>query len=321
MKKYLLTTSLCLCLIPLLIASYIIIGPEGIYTSVDRQKDTVIVIEKGMRVSQMADLMVTAGLINHKYTFYGATALSGQWGKLKAGEYLIFNQARPIDIVDILASGRVIIHSLTIPEGLTVHEIAEKLQETPLLKGVVSRIPSEGYLLPETYTYVYGDTRQGLIDRMEADMKAVLARIWSQKKEKLPYESAHEVLTLASIIEKETGHASERGRVGAVFVNRLKLGMKLQADPTVIYGLTLGKMKLGRLLNRDDLQTETPYNTYVIAGLPPHPIACPGRASLEAAINPLDTQDLYFVADGQGSHNFSNTLSQHNDFVRQWRGK
>ncbi len=321
MKKYLLTLTIFLTLIPLLIGSYIMIGPGGIYTSVDREKDTIILIEKGMGISQMADLLITANLINHKYTFYGATALSDQWGKLKAGEYIIPNQARPIDIVGILASGRGIIHSLTIPEGLTVHEITEIIQETPLLKGIISKIPSEGYLLPETYRYVYGDTKQGLIDRMEADMKTNLARIWSQNKANLPYGSVHEMLIMASIIEKETGHSSERARVAAVFVNRLKLGMKLQADPTVIYGITLGRQKLGRLLNRNDLQSETAYNTYVIAGLPPHPIACPGKASLEAAMNPLDTRDLYFVADGQGSHNFSDSLTQHNAYVRQWRGR
>lgn len=319
MKKYIFSFLLSIILIPLLGASYILIGPGGVYTSVDREVDKTIIIEKGMGLSQIADVLVNSGLVSNKVTFYSATYLADQWGKLKAGEYLIPDQARPIDIVEIVASGKGIIHAITIPEGLTISEIAERVQEISLLKGTVSRLPSEGYLLPETYIYVYGETKQDLINRIEAAMKELLEKIWSQRKDDLPYRNSHEALTMASIVEKETGHTSERTRVAAVFVNRLKCGMKLQADPTVIYGITLGKQKLGRLLTKADLQSETPYNTYVIEGLPPQPIACPGRAALEATLNPAETKDLYFVANGEGSHNFSDNLDQHNAYVRQWR--
>lgn len=319
MKKIIITFLTSFFLIPLLVASYLLIGPGGIYTSVDREIDKTIIVEKGMGLSQIADLMAKAGLVNHKYIFYGATLLEDLGGKLKAGEYLIPAEARPIDIVNLLASGKSIVHSITIPEGLTVSEIAEKIEEIPVLKGTINRLPEEGYLLPETYIYVYGDTKQDLINRMETGMKKILDKVWYTKKENLPYNTPHEALTMASIIEKETGRTSERPRVAAVFINRLKLGMRLQADPTVIYGITLGKQKLGRLLTKADLQSETPYNTYVITGLPPHPIACPGRETLEAAFNPAETRDLYFVADGSGNHNFSENLDQHNAHVRRWR--
>lgn len=315
-------TCICIFTIIFLLAVFLTFsleGPKGVYTKASREYEKVIVIEKGKNSSETAEFLKVNHLIENRFTFYLALLWEGKWGKLKAGEYLIPKDASPADIVNIFASGKVIQHKLTIPEGLTVSEMVNQINEIPILKGDITKIPPEGYLMPETYTYVYGDDKQKLINRLETNMKTNLEKCWKERNKNLPFKTPHEALVLASIVEKETGISGERSRVAAVFINRLKLGMKLQADPTVIYGLTLGKTKLERPLTKVDLKSQTPYNTYVIEGLPPHPIACPGKAALHATLHPLETKDLYFVANGTGGHSFSNNLSQHNQFVRQSR--
>lgn len=320
MKKLLCTLfiSSCLCAAG---AYYYLWGPEGIYTPSHRQNDQTIIIEKGMGMAQMGRLLAKQGIIDNEYLFYAATYIENHWGKLKAGEFLIPQKASLADIVNLLASGKVIVHQVTFPEGITVRDILEKIDNIPQLKGNIVEVVSEGELLPETYSYVYGDTKQSLINQMRQNMTHCLETSWKGKKGNLPYQNKSEALVMASIIEKETAKHHERPQVAAVFINRLKFGMKLQADPTVIYGLTLGQSKFQRSLTKDDLQSPTPYNTYVIHGLPPKPIACPGKASIQAALNPAETNDLYFVADGNGGHNFSQNLTQHNTYVKQWRSQ
>lgn len=319
MTKAPLRLLLSLTLFITVLAGAIFMSPGGLYGSTLRSEDRSVIIEKGMGVRQMANELANEGVILHPYLFLAAAYLSGQSHSLKPGEYNIPAEATPTDIVNLISSGKSIIHSITIPEGYTVSEIADKIQEINILKGDITQLPSEGYLLPETYQYVYGETKQELLNQMKNAMEKRLEAVWEKRSPNVPYNTPHEALVMASIVEKETGHASERPRVAAVFVNRLRVGMRLQADPTVIYGLTLGKQKLNRPLTKADLQSETPYNTYVIEGLPPHPIACPGAAALEATLNPSQTKELYFVADGQGNHNFSEDLNQHSTYVAHFR--
>ncbi len=223
------------------------------------------------------------------------------------------------DVIDVLVSGRQVLHSITIPEGLTSEQIVERLRRNDLLLGEIREIPKEGSLLPETYKVPRGMSRSDLIRRMQDDEKKLVAQIWANRASDLILRSPYELVTLASIVEKETGKPDERPRVAAVFLNRLQKHMRLQSDPTIVYGLVGGKGTLGRPILRSEVEQPTPYNTYVINGLPPGPIANAGRASLEAVANPAHTQDLYFVADGTGGHVFSATLEQHMRNVQRWR--
>lgn len=306
-------------LLPIAIFSWLLIGPGGVYTEVDHNEDTVILIEKGSGSDDIAKVLLNKKLIQNKYVYYAALLLSKQYGKLKAGEFLIPAHARPYDIMKILCCGRVIVHSVTFPEGITVTEVVERLNQLDNLKGTISTFPEEGMLLPETYTYVYGDTKLSILTRMEKAMIKAINDLWEKRLPSIRYKDIYEVITMASIIEKETGRPEERSRIAAVFLNRLKKGMKLQSDPTVTYGLTLGKSKLGRSLTKSDLKSENVYNTYVIHGLPPSPIACPGIDALKAALNPIETNELFFVANGKGGHAFSRTYAQHSDHVQVWR--
>jgi UPF0755 protein len=215
--------------------------------------------------------------------------------------------------------GKVVQHAVTIPEGLTTEQILARLSENEIFSGTVREIPREGTLLPETYKFPRGTTRDQVIARMQQSQKRVLAEIWERRNPDLPVRTPEQLVTLASIVEKETGKADERSRVAAVFVNRLRQKIKLQSDPTIIYGLVGGKGTLGRPIKRSEIQQPSPYNTYVIDGLPPGPIANPGRASLEAAANPARTRELYFVADGTGGHAFAETYEQHQKNVGRLR--
>lgn len=300
-------------------STWLFYGPGGILQSVNLEEDTAIVIDKGSSTEAIIDLLLKHGVIQNKYAFYAAVLLSGEKGHLRAGEFLIPAHASMWDLIKILCCGSVIVHTFTIPEGTTVADVVRRLRELPNLQGEIERLPKEGSLLPETYTYVYGEERQSMLHRMEKAMKLAVNDLWQERQEGLPIRSPEEVLVLASIVEKETGVARERSRIAGVFINRLRIGMKLQSDPTVIYGLTLGKSKLGRSITRSDLKSETVYNTYVVDGLPPLPIACPGKEAIKAVLNPIKTKELFFVANGRGGHNFSVTYGQHNSYVNQWR--
>jgi len=294
-------------------------GPGGILAPGPNSEDVTVIIEKGSNLNATAATLAESGVVVQPWRFIISVLLSGNKGTLKAGEYLIPAYARPLDIVHILASGKVVVHQVTIPEGLTVSQVIDIIKNVSNLSGEVIRIPEEGALLPETYSYVRGDSREKLVNQMRRAMKQTLEEIWSSRRDTVLIKTPEELLTLASIVEKETSVASERPRVAAVFLNRLKKGMKLQSDPTVIYGITQGEKPLGHLLTFNDLKHVSDYNTYVIPALPPNQLHCPGRQALEAVINPAATDEYYFVANGTGGHAFSRTYAEHEQNVKEWR--
>ena len=282
--------------------------------------ETIVIVPKGAGLSRIADLLQDAGVIVEDWLFTLVVKALGEDQALKAGEYAVPAGSSMRQVMELLVAGLTVVHKVTVAEGLTAWEIVQLLNAAPDLAGPpIETLPAEGILLPETYFFERGDTRQEILERMVAGHRDALARLWPARASGLPIENEAEWIVLASIVEKETGLASERPLVASVFVNRLKRGMRLQSDPTVIYGITEGKGPLGRGLTRKELDTPTPYNTYAIDGLPPGPIANPGLASLEAVLHPADTKYLYFVADGTGGHVFAETLAEHNDNVRKWR--
>jgi UPF0755 protein len=230
--------------------------------------------------------------------------------KIKAGEYALPPHASMASIAGILVDGKSIQHKVTVAEGLTSDMIWKLVQQDKVLVGDAGAAPDEGTLLPETYLFTRGQTRAGLLKQMRQAQATFLATRWAARAPNLPFKTMGEAVTLASIVEKETALPEERPHIASVFVNRLKIGMRLQTDPTIIYGLTKG-YPLGRGIRQSELQAATPYNTYVIAGLPPTPIANPGKDSLAAVLNPMDSKDLYFVANGKGGHVFSPTMDAH----------
>jgi UPF0755 protein len=276
-----------------------------------------LMIPKGESSLNIGKQLQAAGVVSSSYAFAVTTHLPPHKA-VKAGEYLFPAGISLAAVVDELESGKVLIHHLTIPEGLTSLQIVQLLQAEPALAGDVGNTPAEGSLLPETYNFTLGDTRVALITRMQTDAAQVLASSWANRDSQSALKSPQEALVLASIVEKETGVAAERPLVAAVFNNRLKQGMKLQSDPTVIYALDKGTGPLERPLTHADLAIESPYNTYVISGLPPAPICNPGRLALEAALHPAPFPYLYFVATGNGGHAFASTYEEHNRNVAQW---
>lgn len=281
--------------------------------------DRVLIIPKESGLTEIAELLQREGLIEHPWTFKVSALISGNWTKLKAGEYLFKARASQQDILDIIAEGKAVEHSITVPEGLTSEQIIARLRDNDLLTGDVIQVPREGTILPDTFKFPRGFTRQAIVDRMTRDQRRILNDVWSRRPADLPIKTPQELVILASIVEKETGRADERPRVAGVFINRLNRKMKLQSDPTIVYGLVGGKGTLGRAIQRNEITQATPYNTYVIDGLPPGPIANPGRAAMEAVVNHSRTKELYFVADGSGGHAFAETLEQHNRNVARWR--
>ncbi|MDG2032361.1 MAG: endolytic transglycosylase MltG [Rhodospirillales bacterium] len=278
-----------------------------------------MIIPKGAGIDRIAGLLAERGLISNVWVFRLGAMAQGATTSLRAGEFLIPADVSSDDVLKILRSGKTVVRRLTVAEGLTTAEVLERLSRKEGLTGRIASRPGEGRLLPETYYFSYGDPREGLVQRMRVAMKTTLGELWSKRKAGVPYKTPTEALVMASIVERETGLAEERGKVAGVFVNRLNRGMRLQSDPTVIYGLVGASGYLGRRLTRKDLADDHPYNTYIHSGLPPGPIANPGRAALEAALNPAETDALYFVADGTGGHAFARTLKEHNRNVAAWR--
>lgn len=243
----------------------------------------------------------------------------GQRFLLKSGEYVFEPGVSIREVTDAIGKGRSVAVNITIPEGLTSHAIVERLKADQNLSGDVTRVPPEGSLMPDTYRVPKGMTRQAVLDMMRVEQQRFMERVWAQRQQGLPLRTPEEALILASIVEKETGRRDERERVAAVFVNRLRKSMRLQSDPTILYGLALGQVQWGKPITRGDINSRTPHNTYVIAALPPTPICNPGRASITATLKPAATNDLYFVADGQGGHIYSENIKDHNAAVANWR--
>jgi UPF0755 protein len=282
--------------------------------------ETTVVIERGIGVRDIAATLHDAGVIGEPLIFLAGVEVFGKGRPLKAGEYLFPARLSMHQVMQQMIDGTTVVHRLTVPEGLTAAEIVALVASATDLAGDLPKdLPADGSLLPETYFYSRGDTRQDLLARMKKGMDDRLAELWQARDPAAPLKTPAEAVTLASIVEKETGVAAERPHVAAVLYNRLAQGMPLQSDPTVIYALTAGKGPLNRALSHADLQTASPYNTYVNTGLPPGPIANPGRASLEAVLHPATSKDLYFVADGTGGHVFAETLDEHNKNVARWR--
>src|SRR3984885_14287258 len=297
-----------------------IYGKQKIEAPGPLQEDKVVNIPARAGVTDIADVLQREGVIdNNRWAFIGSVFALKARSELKPGEYQFQKNASLRDVIGTIVEGRVVKHSITVAEGLTSEQIVARLSENDIFSGSVRELPREGTLLPETYKFPRGTPRDQVIARMQQSQKRVLAEIWERRNPDIPVKSPEQLVTLASIIEKETGRADERSRVAAVFVNRLRQKIKLQSDPTIIYGLVGGKGTLGRPIKRSEIQQPSPYNTYVVDGLPPGPIANPGRASLEAAANPARTRDLFFVADGTGGHAFTETYDQHQKNVAKLR--
>jgi len=281
--------------------------------------DRVVNIPRGSGMRDIADTLSREGVIDQPWLFIGGVLVLKAREDLKAGEYEFKAHSSMRDVVATIVEGKVVAHQVSIPEGLTSEQIVARLLQDNVLAGDIKEIPREGSLLPDTYNYARGVTREQMVGRMQQAEQRLLREIWEHRAPDLPLRTPEQLVVLASLVEKETGKPEERSRVAAVFVNRLKQKMKLQSDPTIIYGLVGGKGTLGRPIMKNEIEQPTPYNTYIIDGLPPGPIANPGRASLEAAANPARTRELYFVADGTGGHAFAETYEQHQKNVAQLR--
>ncbi|MDD9797984.1 MAG: endolytic transglycosylase MltG [Alphaproteobacteria bacterium] len=284
------------------------------------QDEAVIVtLPRGATVPQIARQLADSDLIYAPILFRFGVRLSGRARQLRAGEYHVPPHISLYGLMQLFTKGKSILHAITIPEGLTSQQIMALLNESPYLDGAITDMPQEGSLLPETYFVEQGFERAALIARMQAAMQAELESLWPMRQQDLPLNSMQEALILASLVEKETGLAAERPKIAAVFLNRLRRQMRLQSDPTIIYGLVGGAGSLGRPLRMSELKRPTPYNTYIIYGLPPSPITNPGRNALQSVLQPADSGALYFVADGTGGHVFADSLEEHNQNVRRWR--
>lgn len=307
----------------LVIAACIVFGILWVESAVDQPgplgEDKIVLIPKNTGTSEITDVLAQEGVIDQPRLFEAYAYLNRKKGQLRAGEYLFKAHVSIEDAINTLIQGKSILHSFTAAEGLTSEQIVQKLRENDVLVGDVNDIPREGTLLPDTYKFERGTTRQQLINMMQAASRQTLAQVWAHRSPDVSIKTPQELIILASIVEKETGKAEERPRIAGVFLNRLARRMKLQSDPTIVYGLVGGKGTLGRGIQRAEIERATPYNTYIIEGLPPGPIANPGRAALEAVANPAKTKELYFVADGSGGHVFAETYDQHLRNVARWR--
>jgi len=295
-------------------------GRQTIEAQGPLQEDKIVNIPSRAGMADIAEVLQREGVIDsNRCAFIGAVFAMKARSDLKPGEYNFQKNASLREVIATIVEGKVVQHSVTIPEGLTSEQILARLGENDIFAGGVREIPREGTLLPETYKFPRGTSREQVVQRMQQAQKRLVAEIWEHRSPDIPIKSPEQLVTLASIVEKETGKSDERSRVAAVFTNRLRQKIKLQSDPTIIYGLVGGKGTLGRPIKRSEITQPSPYNTYVIEGLPPGPISNPGRASLEAAANPARTRDLYFVADGTGGHAFTETYDQHQKNVARLR--
>ena len=283
------------------------------------QHDTILIVPPSTGINIIAKELASRGIISKAFIFRVGVKFFSEQEVMKAGQYLFTAHLSSRDVVKLLQTGKTVVHRITFAEGLTSTEIAAQLALTEGLTGDLSLPIAEGSLLPETYHFSYADPRSGLIKRMRKGLSKLMMGLWPYRDANLPFKSQREALILASIVEKETGKPSERAHIAGVFINRLRKKMRLQSDPTVVYGITKGQGPLGRSLRRSELRQKTAYNTYTNYGLPPTPIANAGRKSIEAVLHPMKTNDFYFVADGTGGHLFSRTLKQHNRNVSKWR--
>jgi len=286
------------------------------------QTNANIMVRNGASLAEIASNLERNGMISEGRIFrYMSSTYLNNGDSLKAGEYEIKAGASMSEILDLLRSGKSILYSVTLPEGLTVKQMFDRLAADPVLEGDLPQaMPAEGSLRPDTYKFTRGTKRQDVVNQMLDAQKKLIDQIWEKRSPDLFLKTKDQFVVLASIVEKETGKDDERAHVASVFLNRLKKGMRLQSDPTIVYGLFGGDGKPSdRPIYQSDVQKQTPYNTYIIKGLPPGPIANPGRAALEAVANPWRSNDLYFVADGTGGHAFAATLDEHNANVKRWR--
>lgn len=282
-------------------------------------EETTVVIPKGTGFKGITALLDESGVIEHPAAFSVIALALDKAGKVKAGEYAFPANVPPKDVLESLVEGKTVIHRLTVPEGLTTQQVLRLVEQEDKLEGTLPNDLKEGELLPETYYFSRGDSRSELVARMRRSMRESLMELWDTRRSNLPYRTPQEAITLASIVEKETSLPSEYGMVASVYINRLRKGMKLQADPTVIYAITMGQEDFNRRVLYSDLRRESPYNTYYTTGLPPGPIANPGRAALMAALNPPETDYIFFVANGRGGHNFAVTYQDHSSNVQKFR--
>ena len=280
--------------------------------------ENTVYIPEGSGVDAISSILVNKGIIYDPIFFRIGVRLSRIDKELKAGEFAFSHGVSAKGAAEVLISGKTVTRRLTIAEGMTAFQIFDQLVATSGLEETFD-VPPEGSVLPETYYFSYGDTRSEIIERMVRAMDNSLNRLWQERASGLPFNGPGDALILASIVEKETGVKAERARIAGVFINRLNKGMRLQSDPTVVYGLSKGDGPLGRPLTRADLKKKTPYNTYTINGLPPGPICNPGLAAIRAVLNPQHTDELYFVADGKGGHVFTKNLKEHNRNAAKWR--
>ena len=309
-----------LILVFVVVGGAVVIGKGRLEAPGPLQDDKVVVIPPRSGIMDIADLLTREGVIEeNRLIFIGGVIALNARSDLKAGEYVFARHASVRNVVETIVEGKVVQHQITIPEGLTSEQIVARLLDNDILSGTVKEVPREGSLLPDGYYFNRGFTREQMIQRMRQAQDRLLREVWERRSPDLPLKSPDQLIILASIIERETSKPEERTRVAAVFANRLKQKMKLETDPTVIYGLAFGKGSLGRPLTKADIAQPTPYNTYVIHGLPPGPIDNPGRASIEAAANPARTKELFFVADGTGGHAFAETFEQHQKNVARLR--
>ncbi len=293
-----------------LVTAWILLGSATV------AKDTSFTIPAGASVASVADKLEAEGLISSASGFMLQARIFGSDAPIQAGEFLLKPGMSQGDILAAFQSGDVIRRFVTIPEGMPSILVWERLMAEPLLTGDVA-VPPEGSILPNTYAFERGQSRKSLVEQMQAAMDKALAEEWAKRGPRIAVSTMREALVLASIVEKETGKPSERGMVAGLYSNRVKTGMKLQADPTIIYPITKGK-PLGRRIRQSEIAAVNGYNTYTRVGLPEGPITNPGRDSIAAVMNPENTPALFMVADGTGGHWFANTLAEHNANVAKW---